>query len=211
MVEFGLKLEDNKVDEWSDKYIDYEALKKILKKASSAIKKRDELIKRKPDLAAEIIAAYREGKGNQFKSPYSSQNGLNLLDISTPIQEETEEDAGGTQIVDQVPTEEHPLLRRSGDKSGSQDTMAKESEGDRQSDSISSTIQRAVSGVSGYFSSSKYEHRIREALNEIETQETRFGESLNHEVSARLRGNASLVEIRTCLNLLVVFAVVQGE
>ena len=33
MVEFGLKLEDNKVSEWSDHYLDYEGLKKILKKA----------------------------------------------------------------------------------------------------------------------------------------------------------------------------------
>lgn len=33
MVEFGLKLEDNKVAEWSDRYIDYERLKSLLKKA----------------------------------------------------------------------------------------------------------------------------------------------------------------------------------
>ena len=73
MVEFGLKLEDNKVSEWSDKYIDYESLKKILKKASEAIKKKDDLCNRKPQLAEEIVAAYKQGNGPNLMSPGSSQ------------------------------------------------------------------------------------------------------------------------------------------
>ena len=38
MVEFGLKLSDNKVSKWGDKYLDYERLKLLLKKAKAAMK-----------------------------------------------------------------------------------------------------------------------------------------------------------------------------
>lgn len=57
MVEFGLKLIDNKVSEWSNYYIDYEALQQLLKKAADAKKKVEELEARNPELAAKIIAA----------------------------------------------------------------------------------------------------------------------------------------------------------
>ena len=40
MVEFGLKLQDNKVSKWADKYLNYERLKTLLKKAKSAQKVR---------------------------------------------------------------------------------------------------------------------------------------------------------------------------
>jgi SPX domain protein involved in polyphosphate accumulation len=39
MVDFQIKLQDNKVSEWSDHYMHYAALKKILKKAKSAQEK----------------------------------------------------------------------------------------------------------------------------------------------------------------------------
>lgn len=48
MVEFGLKLEDNKVEQWSDKYIDYEKLKSVLKKAKVASSNVEELKKKLP-------------------------------------------------------------------------------------------------------------------------------------------------------------------
>jgi len=58
MVEFGLKLTDNKVEEWAEKYIDYEALKNLLAAAEKAAKVRKELEARNPSLASEIKAAY---------------------------------------------------------------------------------------------------------------------------------------------------------
>ena len=177
MVEFGLKLEDNKVSEWSDKYIDYEDLKKILKKASAAVKKLDELVKRHPELAEEIMLAYRQGKGpNGFHTPLSSQDGLSLLagDVGLPIQEED-----NTQLVDQVPVsggESQPLLKTSTpEKYESQGTMPS----DRSTSALSASFTRIASG---YFSSSKYEHRIRESLEEIENLEARFDESINQQV-----------------------------
>jgi hypothetical protein len=182
MVEFGLKLEDNKVSEWSDKYIDYEALKKILKKASAAVKKKDELVKRKPELAEEIVLAYQQGTGpNQFPTPHSSQDGLTLLEtslnnIGLPIQEGEDED--NTQLVDQVPTsasESQPLLKTAADKYESHGTMSSE----RSTSALSAGLSRIASG---YFSNSKYEQRIRESLDEIENLEARFNECINHEV-----------------------------
>ena len=56
MVEFGLKLEDNKVEEWQDKYINYEELKTLIKNAKKAYSARQELEKRNPSMAAEIRA-----------------------------------------------------------------------------------------------------------------------------------------------------------
>lgn len=62
MVEFGLKLEDNKVDKWSTKYIDYEKLKSILKRAKSGYEYRDELISRMPAAVVTEVTAERERK-----------------------------------------------------------------------------------------------------------------------------------------------------
>ena len=40
MVEFGLKLSDNKVSKWADKYLNYVRLKGLLKKVKAAQKVR---------------------------------------------------------------------------------------------------------------------------------------------------------------------------
>lgn len=56
MVEFGLKLEDNKVNDWADQYIDYEKLKAVLKKVKASVEYRDEIVKRaSPGVAAEVL------------------------------------------------------------------------------------------------------------------------------------------------------------
>lgn len=180
MVEFGLKLEDNKVSEWSDKYIDYEDLKKILQKASAAVKKKDELCKRKPELAEEIIAAYNKGQGPNQMTPSSSQHdlvGSIVGHVGLSIQEE-----GGQEqaVVDQVPpktaSESKPLLSKD-EKHESHGTIASAT------DSLSNHISRTLSGhFSGYFSNSKYEQRIRESLKEIENLEERFDESIHQQV-----------------------------
>ena len=61
MVEFGLKLEDNKVSEWGHRYLDYEALKKILKKAKKAQKKYDDVCDENKAEAEVVTKAYRSG------------------------------------------------------------------------------------------------------------------------------------------------------
>jgi hypothetical protein len=59
MVEFGLKLDDNKVSEWSDYYIDYEALKKLLKKSNASEKRYHELSAKDPSESKRITQRYR--------------------------------------------------------------------------------------------------------------------------------------------------------
>lgn len=71
MVEFGLKLEDNKVSEWSEHYLDYEALKKILKKAKNAENKKDDLVEKNPELAKRIVQAHKQGEFHYITSPSS--------------------------------------------------------------------------------------------------------------------------------------------
>ena len=61
MVEFGLKLDDNKVSEWSELYLDYEALKKILKTAKKSQKKYEELCQQNPIEAEAVTKAFRSG------------------------------------------------------------------------------------------------------------------------------------------------------
>ena len=61
MVEFGLKLEDNKVSEWSEKYLNYEKLKAILKKAKAAQKNYEEQAKKRPEDADIILSAHKAG------------------------------------------------------------------------------------------------------------------------------------------------------
>eukprot|EP00546_Thalassionema_frauenfeldii_P015736 CAMPEP_0178913190 /NCGR_PEP_ID=MMETSP0786-20121207/10702_1 /TAXON_ID=186022 /ORGANISM="Thalassionema frauenfeldii, Strain CCMP 1798" /LENGTH=815 /DNA_ID=CAMNT_0020585899 /DNA_START=80 /DNA_END=2527 /DNA_ORIENTATION=+ len=57
MVEFGLKLEDNKVADWAEYYIDYEKLKAILDRLKTAIERKAKLAKQKPEFARDIQVA----------------------------------------------------------------------------------------------------------------------------------------------------------
>lgn len=178
MVEFGLKLEDNKVAEWSEKYIDYDGLKQILTKASAAAKKQEDLVKRRPELAEEIIANYRRGN----PTPSSSQHDLQNV-------KGTDSASGGVELPahqrsspfekSTIP-EAQPLLEN--EKFVSHGTMASESK--QITESVPRSIQRTLSEhlMSGYFSNSSYEKRIRESLKEIDALETKFDEAIHQEV-----------------------------
>lgn len=61
MVEFGLKLEDNKVSEWSEHYIHYEKLKAILKNCETALQRFQELEDRRPDFVQRVREEYLAG------------------------------------------------------------------------------------------------------------------------------------------------------
>lgn len=162
MVDFGLKLEDNKVSEWTDNYIDYEALKKILKAASAEIKRRDDLMRRKPQVAEAVLAQYREGN----PTPHPSQTDLQKIASGE----------GG----DQVSAESKPLLQQTNEKYGSKDSVAAAAVSEARSDSVlSNTIRRTMSG---YFMEGNYEHRIRESLKEIDKLEGKFDECVHGEV-----------------------------
>ena len=61
MVDFQIKLQDNRVAEWSDHYMNYAALKKILKKAKNAEQNYVVLNRYKKSQAAnELNSSYRK-------------------------------------------------------------------------------------------------------------------------------------------------------
>ena len=66
MVEFGLKLTDNKVEEWAHAYINYEALKGLIAAAKKAERARDELEARNASLAAEIKVQVESSNSNTY-------------------------------------------------------------------------------------------------------------------------------------------------
>jgi hypothetical protein len=62
------RLEDNKVEQWSDKYIDYEKLKSILKKAKAASNHVEELKKKLPQGVVEgCVRDFAFSKANEVQ------------------------------------------------------------------------------------------------------------------------------------------------
>jgi hypothetical protein len=118
MVEFGLKLEDNKVSEWSEHYIDYEGLKKILKKAKNAEKKYRELYDKNPSDAEQIAQLYRSG--GDYASPdviSPSVSGGDLASMLFPIGEKGE--APSSISLQTIHSERHGTVHEnSGDDAG---------------------------------------------------------------------------------------------
>lgn len=60
MVEFGLKLEDNKVGKWANEYIDYEKLKAVLKRAKACAEYRDSIQSRASKQVVEAVLKERK-------------------------------------------------------------------------------------------------------------------------------------------------------
>lgn len=182
MVEFGLKLEDNKVAEWSDSYINYEKLKALLKKAKEAAKKRDELIKRRPDLALEIQEAYKAGDlvfDPQSGAPSRVNSAVDLAAL------------GGDETN---ASETEKLLKENSFpgslKYGSQGSLRSMGSGEYKTSD--STVQSLFRGVSGYFSKSKYEKKLGYALQAVDDGHALFAGALREEVRFTLTCTSAL-------------------
>jgi hypothetical protein len=80
MVEFGLKLEDNKVADWSEHYIEYEKLKHILKKCQAADKRWSDLAAKKPLTTAHITDSFYSGVPTPYASRDTSKEDLQLYE-----------------------------------------------------------------------------------------------------------------------------------
>lgn len=161
MVEFGLKLEDNKVAEWADTYIDYEKLKDLLKKSQAAIKRRDEIMKRKPELSAEIETAFKAGT-KTLLSPMSQTSLSSVVEGS--------ECNDSISIVDMAGSanEKSALLV---DRGGIPSKYGSES-----------SFQQLFSTVTGIFSAKKYETIVRARLQEVADYHAQFETELFAEV-----------------------------
>jgi len=168
MVEFGLKLEDNKVSEWSEHYIDYEGLKKILKKAKKAQKKYEETCAEDPKEAKAVTKAYRAGAYNDLASIHESASPTKPTMASTSI--ENLDAIPLTEIVELDEDEETGTVSE-------RSALLKYSEG---SSSTGSTgIVGALSKVATTMLSSQslahvYERKVRKSLEEIDAQVAAF-------------------------------------
>ena len=98
MVEFGLKLADNKVSEWSDHYIDYETLKILLDELNDSVKQLDELESKSPSLASKLrnnflaITRQEEAEENEFTKLIDKKEKSYSTDIHSLKAEKSSQD-----------------------------------------------------------------------------------------------------------------------
>ena len=171
MVEFGLKLQDNQVAEWSNHYINYELLKQVLERSKQTIQKYQEQAKKKPELAQAIKYNFDRGLDTYITTtpPRSTErlSGLvkELSSLSSPSFEKEQVVGTGSLVVNETTG----LL------------TAAAPGGITSSSSVSNVLGKAVSSVSGYFEK-RYEQLLRDTLAEMAAQEVEFDTHLMHEV-----------------------------
>ena len=156
MVEFGLKLEDNKVSEWGEHYLDYEGLKKILKKAKKLQQKYEELCSENPDLAKTVTTEYRTGAANPTTSSDCSKLERGSTKHKNTIQDnviDEDEEDGQSQLM--YSTERTALLKRK--SRSTDDTLLLEAEAvekqqrrqqQQQQQNTSSILRKSISNLS---------------------------------------------------------------
>ena len=92
MVEFGLKLEDNKVNKWSDQYLDYDKLKALLKKTQNAYKARNVLREKYADVLEKegmLVSSWDEsGSGDEKQSLLDKSGSSSMNDYGSPTKYE---------------------------------------------------------------------------------------------------------------------------
>ena len=162
MVEFGLKLEDNKVAEWSVHYLDYNKLKAILSKAKATQKKYEEQAQKRPDDAKKILEAHRSGKQEQVTvTPNQSS-----LSLATSAAVETA--AVATLGKDPILSKLHPTLL---EEPSERTSLLSDASNREKSESSTSTPKtgskissfRAITEIQEYFGS-RYERNMRALL-----------------------------------------------
>jgi hypothetical protein len=179
MVEFGLKLEDNKVADWSEHYIRYEQLKEILVKCARAQGRLAELRTKRPRVAQQVIEAYAA-------SPQSSKDNLLELDAvrgsvteQHPLQQQHVGAGGPSGGDDQqsVQSEEASLLRTDSGYYGSTQSLFRSESGI----SIAHSLHKMASGVTDYFSKS-FERTVRDTLKLVKDYQRDFDNLLLEDI-----------------------------
>jgi hypothetical protein len=153
MVDFGLKLEDNKVSEWSDKYIRYEILKAILVKAGQVADRQKEISAKKPEEAEKIEDDYRRGLVTPIRSlSNASLRGISRENLSNIQEEQSPESA--------------PLLSEADQAYGSAEM--------ERITSTNSLISKLSHAASSYFGKHGYEQQLRDTLKLLDTCSAEF-------------------------------------
>jgi len=168
MVEFGLKLEDNKVAEWQDKYIDYEGLKKLIKNAKKAYNTRQELENRNPTLAAEIKARLFDSNSSLNKIvERGDEDGdqEDILPFTVPAKHAEGNEGEKTMLlVDKIPS-----------KYGSHESFRSQTDSNN---SLGYFFKGVKKGI--IFS---YENKLRDAIEEESLLLDKFSIAIYQEVS----------------------------
>lgn len=202
MVEFGLKLQDNQVAEWADKYVDYLKLKDLLSKAATATEKRQELEKRMPTEAAKIKAEYFASLADgdessigsstaNFKQEQLIEHSLSQVSLTPALTDEKQGLLQGSKSDhDKFTTDNVNELKADGGLYGSNkivDTSFITEEGNarsgmKRSMSTSELMQTVVSGVGSLFKADTYKEKLRRALKNELRAKRHFKNLLEDEV-----------------------------
>mmetsp|Transcript_29503 Transcript_29503/g.81084 ORF Transcript_29503/g.81084 Transcript_29503/m.81084 type:complete len:913 (-) Transcript_29503:29-2767(-) len=194
MVEFGLKLRDNRVEEWSDYYIRYEKLKQILKRYKAQWKNFNDLAKKDEEVAKNLKIAWKDG--SYIATPQaSSENLTKLQSASTKSEAATGESGNGMPADNKSPTilhavsssdvvvkeevSEKSLLLR--DQTGQDKNASYGSQRSISSSPLGAAILRATSGVTDYF---KYplERKLKDALKPLDKSSVEFEATLREDI-----------------------------
>jgi hypothetical protein len=186
-------LEDNKVEQWSDKYIDYEKLKSVLKKAKAAANQVEELKKKLPKEVVEgclkeyadckaAEAAVRQqllqqknGEGpNEEKLPLPSYLEISRSSSSLPPLAETP-----------MPTDTTPLMGERRPSCGSAASAAELSTGGGSASfkRQNSWGSMAVLKVASYMGLADEKQVLLKGLHEADNRLESFKETYNGEVT----------------------------
>ena len=181
MVEFGLKLEDNKVSEWGEHYLDYEGLKKILKKAKKAKGKYEETCKENAKEAEAVTKAYRSGAYDEMKHVLSAQDVLSTT-TTTNITPSKGNPMESLEAV--VPSIRADDDEETGQQFSERSSLLKRHESNDLFTSVGTFF--AISKVASKMLSSSdlahvYERKVRKNLEEIDNQTSAFDDSFYEE------------------------------
>ena len=189
MVEFGLKLQDNKVEEWAEKYMDYEKLKRILQNAKKTQKASKELERRNQFIVKEVRLAY-ETNGC---SPTTKATASSMGDIT--VESEHGNSGGGGGLDEFMSSSRHSelssLTGKSDDGGGGGYGATMSTGGLRRSNSELSlasagsaiSLLAKMSQASGLFHKHRQEQKLKESWKLEEKRHAEFSKALLQEVS----------------------------
>jgi SPX domain protein involved in polyphosphate accumulation len=146
MVEFGLKLEDNKVAAWGDHYLRYELLKECLDKAKKVQTKLDNLKEKRPELYQTVLDSLARG----LPTPASSKENL----IATTS--EHSKSSPPRELVT-ISEQEEPLLPKTPEADSTYGSVQ----------DTPSLLVRSMTTLSDYLGIS-FERQVRDAWKELD-------------------------------------------
>ncbi len=182
MVEFGLKLSDNKVEDWAHAYLNYEALKNLIAAAQKAEKTLHDLEAQNEVLAAEIKLRLANDEASATEKVDS--------DVSLYGDENSESQSlisFGSHFYGGLNSSHHESLKdlsNHGSDSSANFQPLKRSGSDASLSSLMALGGNVVKQkVSGYFQRHSYEYKLKKAIKDENNAIQNFRIFLNEDVS----------------------------